>query len=194
MSKSCTERKLINFSKKHYTYINQIFGDISVREIIKEVYPNDKFNFVVLKANDIDNFENNSLHHVLEYVKSGRQLCSVQQKHQDLTKNLNDTLCQSYSLMNYFGIKISRVRRKKQEDMVRMYKTLLNNDEFVKKLNDDILTNKKNKKIWVDYSKPIKPTQYLDMNVNNLVKNINTVLDNWNDYGYNYFIGDGVCK
>ena len=194
MSKSCTERKLNNFSKKHYTYINQIFGDISVREIIKEIYPNDKFNFAVLKANDIDNFENNSLHHVLEYVKSGRQLCSVQQKHQDLTKNLNDTLCQSYSLMNYFGIKISRVRRKKQEDMVRMYKTLLNNDEFVKKLNDDILTNKKNKKIWVDYSKPIKPTQYLDMNVNNLVKNINTVLDNWNDYGYNYFIGDGDCK
>ena len=191
MSNSCTQRKLINFSKKHYTYINQIFGDISVREIIKEVYPNDKFNFVVLKANDIDNFENNSLHHVLEYVKSGRQLCSVQQKHQDLTKNLNDTLCQSYSLMNYFGIKISRVRRKKQEDMVRMYKTLLNNDEFVKKLNDDILTNKKNKKIWVDYSKPKK---YLDMNVNNLVKNINMVLDNWNDYGYNYFIGDGDCK
>lgn len=194
MSKSCTERKLINFSKKHYTYINQIFGDISVREIIKEIYPNDKFNFAVLKANDIDNFENNSLHHVLEYVKSGRQLCSVKQKHQDLTKNLNDTLCQSYSLMNYFGIKISRVRRKKQEDMVRMYKTLLNNEEFVKKLNDDILTNKKNKKIWMDYSKPIKPPQYLDMNVNNLVKNINTVLDNWNDYGYNYFIGDGDCK
>ena len=75
--------------------------------------------------------------------------------------------------------------------MVRMYKTLLNNEEFVKKLNDDILTNKKNKNIWVDYS---NPTQYLDMNVNNLVKNINTVLDNWNDYGYNYFIGDGDCK
>ena len=191
MSKSCTERKLINFSKKHYTYINQIFGDISVREIIKEIYPNDKFNFVVLKANVRDNFENHSLHHVLEYVKSGRHLCSVRQKHQDLTKNLNDTLCQSYSLMNYFEIKISRVRRKKQEDMVRMYKTLLNNDDFVKKLNDDILTNKKNKNIWVDYS---NPTQYLDMNVNNLVKNINTVLDNWNDYGYNYFIGDGDCK
>ena len=191
MSKSCTERKLINFSKKHYTYINQIFGDISVREIIKEIYPNDKFNFVVLKANVRDNFENHSLHHVLEYVKSGRHLCSVQQKHQDLTKNLNDTLCQSYSLMNYFEIKISRVRRKKQEDMVRMYKTLLNNDDFVKKLNDDILTNKKNKKIWVDYS---NPTQYLDMDVNNLVKNINTVLDNWNDYGYNYFIGHGDCK
>ena len=32
------------------------------------------------------------------------------------------------------------------------------------------------------------------MNVNNLVKNINMVLDNWNDYGYNYFIGDGDCK
>ena len=191
MSKSCTERKLLNFSKKHYTYINQIFGDISVREIIKEIYPNDKFNFVVLKANGQDNFENHSLHHVLEYVKSGRHLCSVQQKHQDLKKNLNDTLCQSYSLMNYFGIKISRVRRKKQEDMVRMYKTLLNNDDFVKKLNDDILTNNKNKKIWVDYS---NPTQYLDMNVNNLVKNINKVLDNWNDYGYNYFIGDGDCK
>ena len=96
--------------------------------------------------------------------------------------------------MNYFGIKISRVRKTKQEAMVKMYKMLLSNNEFVKKLNDDILTNKKNKKIWVDYSKPIKPKQYLDMNVNNLIKNINTVLDNWNDYGYHYFIGDGHCK
>ena len=33
----CTERKLENFGKKHITYINQIFGDMGVREIIAEV-------------------------------------------------------------------------------------------------------------------------------------------------------------
>ena len=34
----CTDDKLIIFSRAHYSYINQIFGDLSVRKIIQEIY------------------------------------------------------------------------------------------------------------------------------------------------------------
>ena len=36
---NCSAEKLLAFSKKHYTYINQIFGDAVVRQIIEEEYP-----------------------------------------------------------------------------------------------------------------------------------------------------------
>ena len=35
---NCSEINLEIFSKEHYTYINQIFGDETIREIIKEMY------------------------------------------------------------------------------------------------------------------------------------------------------------
>ena len=34
----CTDDNLIIFSRAHYSYINQIFGDLSVRTIIQEIY------------------------------------------------------------------------------------------------------------------------------------------------------------
>ena len=49
---NCTETKLMTFSKKHYTYINQFFGDETVREIISELYPNDKYDFEIHDANE----------------------------------------------------------------------------------------------------------------------------------------------
>ena len=36
---NCSAEKLLAFSKRHYTYINQIFGDATVRQIIEEEYP-----------------------------------------------------------------------------------------------------------------------------------------------------------
>ena len=39
MISSCSKEKLEEFSKKHFTYINQIFGDATVRQIIEEEYP-----------------------------------------------------------------------------------------------------------------------------------------------------------
>jgi hypothetical protein len=38
MNSNCTKEKLDTFSKRHYTYINQIFGDATVRQIIEEEY------------------------------------------------------------------------------------------------------------------------------------------------------------
>ena len=70
LSKSeCTNPKLRIFSFEHFTYINQIFGDQTIREIIREVFPNKKYLFGVQQTGE--EFEN-SHHHVLIEKKNKR--------------------------------------------------------------------------------------------------------------------------
>ena len=40
---ACTNEKLEEFSLEHFTFINQFFGDETVREVIAEVFPNKKY-------------------------------------------------------------------------------------------------------------------------------------------------------
>jgi len=185
----CTQRKLNSFSQKHYTYINQIFGDMAVREVIAEKFPHKYFVFDVAKADEAD-FDADSDHHFLYNKKKKDYVCSVQQGYQDLTKNVNDTLCQSYSLMSYFGIKISKQRKKRQMDMIKMYRTMLADADFVMFLDKDIIRNKKNRKLWKNFT---KKDEYIVMDIQYILKNIKDVLDKWESYGYNYFIGKGKC-
>ena len=186
----CTQRKLNNFSKKHYTYINQIFGDMAVREIIAEKFPHKHFEFDVAKADEAD-FDADSDHHFLYNKKKNTYVCSVEDGFQDTHKNVNDTLCQSYSLLTYFGIKISKQRKKRQMDMIKMYRTILGDPDFVMFLDKDIIRNKKNKKLWINFTK--KKEEHLVMDIQYILINIKDVLDRWENYGYHYFIGKGKC-
>ena len=61
----CTNKKLEIFSFEHYSYINQIFGDITIRRIIREVYRDLAKKFLFKKINTGEEFEN-SFHHVLK--------------------------------------------------------------------------------------------------------------------------------
>ena len=49
---NCSKINLEIFSKQHYTYINQIFGDKTIREIIKEMYAPRDWDFVVEDATE----------------------------------------------------------------------------------------------------------------------------------------------
>ena len=62
---NCTQQKLDYFKWKHLTYINQIFGDAGVREIISEVYPNTFLEFRVEKVEPGSGFEHGTDHHIL---------------------------------------------------------------------------------------------------------------------------------
>ena len=140
---NCRAQKLLDFSKKHYTYINQIFGDASVRQIIEEEYPT-TWQFKVAKAGP--EFGNSFHHTVRDREDPGLIICSGIDGVQDLTKNVNDTLCQSYSLMNFFEIPIQLSEEKgklkqiyhetNQRAMVQMYRDLLNGN-----IDKEILTN-----------------------------------------------------
>jgi hypothetical protein len=179
---------LDEFSMRHYTYINQIFGDQSVREIISEVYPSEDYAFKVEPGEGA--FEGTD-HHVLSSKIRGT-VCSVDQGHQNPDIDINDTLCQSYSLLNYFKIPISSNKKAKQLAMVKMYRTkLLNNDAFIRMLDEVIY--KGNSGTWKDYTRDPSGTFNLSMNKAKILVEIRKTLDQWQEYGYHYFIGDGSC-
>lgn len=193
-SKLLSNKHLENFGKKHLTYINQIFGDMTVREIISEVFPNKQYVFKVERAGE--GFEENTDHHILYDVSNNQAICSTKLKcngHicQDIRRDINDTLCQSYSLLVYRNKKIKRGKRERQIEMVRMYREILNNEMFIYKFNKEILSNYQNIGIWSNFTKNADGLRPLDMDEQKIIYQIHDALNKWEDYGYMYFIGEG---
>lgn len=201
---NCSAEKLLAFSKKHYTYINQIFGDASVRRIIEEEYPT-TWEFKVAKAGP--EFGNSFHHTVRDREDPQLIICSGIDGVQDLNKNVNDTLCQSYSLLNFFEIPIQLSEEKgklkqiyhetNQRAMVQMYRDLLEGNienyegiDFKEILTNEILSDKRNKKLWRNF---VTGKGNINMDPEVLFKNIEDTLDEWEDYGYWFFIGKGEC-
>jgi hypothetical protein len=186
----CSTELLNIFSNEHYTYINQIFGDETVREIISEIkkFKNKRFEFATEETGR--NFEYSS-HHILIDKKTKEIVCSVDNGYQNININKNDTLCQSYSLLTYLNIDIDPDQKQRQMDMIAMYREILSNSLFLKKL-DEITLNEDNKKLWTDYTQNTK--KFIVMDKQKILKKINDVLDKWEAYGYLYFIGKGTCN
>jgi hypothetical protein len=228
---TCTEDKLAAFSLNHYTYINQIFGDMSVREIIHDsaTAPQRKYSFSESKLTQ-------GKHHFLSYGKKPKEemVCSMKTGIQKMGTNYtkkqdkNDTLCQSYSLLFFFDHEIHKVdptdsleeeitiKKNRQLQMIRMYRTLIRDltnpkKDFKSRLDFQILSimrethaeysrvdlpDDKVPKIWMDYTQPpikrgVYP--YLNVELKKLFQNINRVLDDWEAFGYWYFIRKGTC-
>jgi hypothetical protein len=197
----CSDKNLKIFSRAHMAYINQIFGDLTVREIIQEVWP--KSGKLIVKESGED-FEN-SHHHMFQVHKARTNLimCSVQDEYQNVDVDTNDTLCQSYSLMNYFGIQFNKkpskkasveIKRGRQMEMIKMYRKIISNQRFLDGL-DEIIKNKLNKKIWEDTVDSANPFYIIEKlkTSENIVRNIGNLLIVWEAYGWVYFIGDGKC-
>lgn len=198
----CDNIKLGLFSKEHYTYINQIFGDLTVREIIKETYAPRDWEFVVEGTDEAFNYSN---HHVLQKKgKNGEiiEWCSIDEGYQKLKINKNDTLCQSYTLLKYLNKPIDINMKKRQMEMVKMYRNILKQEHFKREFKNviDIMRNtiKKNKNLnkavlWKDFTYD-EPEPYLIKDVDTMYAEIHNVLDKWENYGYMYFIKEGKCK
>jgi hypothetical protein len=201
---NCSAEKLLDFSKKHYTYINQIFGDATVRQIIEEEYPT-TWEFKVAKAGP--EFGNSFHHTVRDREQPDLFVCSGIDGVQDLHKNINDTLCQSYSLMNYFEIPIQLSEEKgklkkiyhetNQKAMAQMYRDILNGTlenyegvDFKEILTNEILSVKRNNKLWRNF---VTGRGHVNMKPEVLFKNIEDTLDEWEEFGYWFFIGKGEC-
>ena len=175
---------LYAFSLRHFTYINQIFGDQTVREIISEVYPNASFVFNVKVINKQGDF-----HHTLlcKKNKKTKEWCSVNEGYQNMEINVNDTLCQSYTLLHYLGFMLYFDSFESQMEMIKMYRWLLENSSFITALDDVI--HSENNHLWKNYSTKKK---YVKMDKEEILSSINSVLDEWEEYGYRYFIGNGL--
>jgi len=190
------------FGRAHYTYINQIFGDQTVREIIQEVWGKPG-KLVVEPAGE--NFEHSD-HHIFQPHKTKKHIivCSAQAGYQNIDVDVNDTLCQSYSLLSYFGVPFdstpsdeasTEIKRDRQMAMVKLYRKILKNPEFIKEFTE-IVKNKKNNKLWED-SVDDKNVFYIIQHYKNaqpVLNNIQKVLNIWEAYGWMYFIGAGTAK
>jgi hypothetical protein len=184
------------FSRAHMSYINQIFGDQTVRIIIQEIFQNPG----TLIVEDGGPAFMDSNHHV--YVtEAGKKVCSVEMGYQNLNVDINDTLCQSYSLMSYLNIPFDKTssitaspskKKARQMTMINMYRTILNNEQFINAFSNEIVFED-NDDLWQD-SVNHKKTFLMIKKFKNaapIIKNIHRVLDIWEDYGWCYFINNG---
>jgi hypothetical protein len=109
--------------------------------------------------------------------------------------------------MNFFEIPIQLSEDKgklkkiyhetNQRAMVQMYRDLLNGTlenyegiDFKEILTNEILSDPRNKKLWRNF---VTGKGNINMNPEVLFKNIEDLLDEWEDYGYWFFIGKGEC-
>ena len=195
----CTNINLKTFSRAHYSYINQIFGDITIRDIIQEIYKKSGKLIVEKSGRDFTN----SYHHVLKKSKM-LKICSVDEGYQNIKEDINDTLCQSYSLMDYLGYKFNKKasteatveeKKSKQMVMIQMYRDIINNPEFLNILLKEIVVTA-NKDLWTDTTDHTNETKIIKTHLKNksgLVNKIRFVLDAWENYGWHFFIGRGTC-
>ena len=192
-------KALIQFSNEHLTFINQIFGDQTVRSFISNLYPNKDFKFKTEKTGREFDY---SYHHFLAsknkitpYKEDGVWIdrdiiCSVKSNYQNMNINKNDTLCQSYSLLTFLGQPIDPDQMQRQMDMIEMYRSLLENTNFVNKLKE-IIVIPKNSTLWTDFRQPEDP--FLKMDPDEILREIHETLDKWEVFGFYYFIGNGKC-
>lgn len=195
----CSEYNLELFSYEHYTYINQIFGDENVREIIKESYTERDWDFAVEEAGVEFEYSN---HHVL--TKSGKKeeddkWCSVGKGFQNIFINKNDTLCQSYTLMKYLNKPIPMGMKQRQMEMIKMYRNIIKRSHFktelrgmVEIMQKSLKKKKKNTVLWKDYT-TARNTK-LNKTYEKIYEEIIKVLDKWEKYGYLYFMKEGKCN
>jgi hypothetical protein len=204
----CTPTQLRYFGFKHYTYINQIFGDETVRDMISEEFTNKKYIFGIVPADEDSGFDN-GIHHVLYKINKNKKnktppvmWCSVEEGYQDMDVNVNDTLCQSYTLLKYLNKPIVEDHKDRQLLMIDIYREILSNQRFIEKLTKELLEDPTNKNLWRDWLKeqynPVKiknkkQEQFVIMNIDHILERIHSTLDCWERYGYKYFIGDGKC-
>ena len=197
---TCTNDLLIIFGRAHMSYINQIFGDKTIRNIIMEIFGK-KGKLLIEDAGP--EFEN-SAHHVFQATRfKSSKICSVDLGYQNIRIDKHDTLCQSYSLMTYLGIPFDttpsedssiQIKYDRQMAMIGMYRMLLENAEFVKMFSEQIVF-KGNARLWkdsVDDSHKFFIIQHYKT-AKPILANMRDVLDVWQAYGWMYFIGDGVC-
>jgi len=132
------------------------------------------------------------------------KVCSAEQGYQDLAVDINDNLCQSYSLMTMLDIDFDSTpsaiasreqKHNKQVSMVNMYRKILANRKFLREFGK-IIRDSDNEELWEDtvdeeniffiirtYRTPAL-----------VIEKIKKVLDIWERWGWQFFVGDGTCE
>jgi hypothetical protein len=159
--------KLKKFGNKHYYYINQIFGDLTLREIIMEQFPRKRWRLASQR------YPGYGHHHVCK--RKGKRYDSIDSGLQSPV-HPTDVLCQSYRVLFYLGALNSKERlltKEIQFKMIKMWKIILKN----KIIKEQIEFTASEGKVWQNINRG-----------KNIIKKIKEVLNEWKKYGYKWFM------
>jgi len=183
-------QKLKEFSWNHYTYINQFFGDLEVREIIEQAFPH---HYITFDHYDDEEF---GFHHFITDTRTGYTTCSIGTGVQNTDINENDNLCATYSIMAYFRKKYTHNYKKNQMTMIELCRKIIANRNFRASVNACILTDPQEEKRWEIYRPITRKSRnrkyYVNMEPYSFWNNVIKTLDEWEEYGHLFFIGDGT--
>ena len=193
----CTEDKLRLFGLEHYTYINQFFGDITVRKMIGEVYRSKKYKIAepILASSDFDSGH----HHILKRKKSRDIWCSVDTARiQDTRVHKNDTLCQSYTLLEFLNRPIveglsDEAQEARQMEMITLYRKILSNKKLTKKFKEELPFPYEHWKDFTQDENGVSFTQAQMPTTDVFLNKIEETLNKWESFGYRYYIREGKC-
>ena len=209
-----TDTQLTQFSHDHYSTINQVFGTDIVQQVIpgkkrradaaiRQVGRADEENraYKRLKIDNSGGWRGDryskefDVHFVVQegaYFLRSRVRDSIAEGIQ--SPKGNDTLCQSYALLNLYGIEWSYDSYTNQRAMIQFYRRLLDSPEFHKRMVDDVLMQYD--VFWTDFQtgKPLltlrsaQPTRkQVDRGWEALVQRMHGVLNDWEDFGMAHF-------
>lgn len=210
------DKKLTDFSYDHYSTINQVFGTDIVQQVIpfdsrqedaviRPIGRMDEEN-ILYKRLKIDNSsgwrsdrysKNFDVHFVVQegpYFLRSRIRDPIADGIQPHVGN--DTLCQSYALLNLYGIEWSSNSHKNQRKMIQFYRRLLDSREFNKQMEDVLMQYDV---AWKDFKtkkpllnlKSLHPTKkQLRKAWKTLTKRMRRVLSDWENFGMDYFASD----
>jgi hypothetical protein len=198
----CDQEELERFSRDHFTYINQYFGNTGVKQIIMKVYPNKRYRLKREKGTG----EFAGTDHHLVYDKENKEdICSVSTEHQQNANiDKGDTLCQTYSILKYLHLTFPErgyslpertetieYKIEKQRIMIKMYRDLLSNERLVKKLTNELQYPSD---YLMDYSINDSGKKFDNLiTTEEWLKKIEELLNEWEKYGFYFFIKKGDC-
>lgn len=199
-----TYEDLVIFSNYMQTYINQVFGDQTVRKAVQKILKPSIWEITgARRANDNDfSGDDDSMHHILIKKANPSVIwCSVEsQEYQNTHINKNDTLCQSYTLLKLSGEldKYKPIPESEenhiaiQKEMINLYRKIINNKSFVQAIDDTFYSITEPPHDWfhIDGTE-IKPTlKNWKKMATDFIKEIKKTLDDWENYGHLYLVGD----
>ena len=202
-----TYEDLVIFSNYYQTYINQVFGDQTVREEVQKILKKpSQWQITEAISADENSFASgdDSMHHILRKTANPKEIwCSVEvEEYQNTNINKNDTLCHSYTLLKLSGDidhyeplpKNSQNHIAIQKEMIKLYGNVIKNRIFSKFINEVLAYTKEYTSTpWIDYTKKNNPN-LKEMNAKEMIKKIKQTLDMWQNYGHLYFVGDPQNK
>tara|TARA_Y100001935_G_C17277838_1_gene495723 strand:+ start:16 stop:933 length:918 start_codon:yes stop_codon:yes gene_type:complete len=199
-----TYEDLVEFSNYYQTYINQVFGDETVREEVQKILkPRSQWEIAEAIPADDNAFESgdDSMHHILrKKAKKDVIWCSDAINYQNTDINKNDTLCQSYTLLKLSG-KLDNYKALPeneenhiaiQKEMIKLYRRIINDKKFTKFI-DKVLgyTEEYSVAPWIDFTEPNNP-HLKELKGKEMIEKIKTTLDMWEKYGHLYLVGDPI--